>query len=76
LIEQLRVGIQAVKAKKDNPIQMGYSVCDGIFIVTISFISDNASFRMVSKMMADKCFLKNIKPAIQMVAQVDKEFVK
>ena len=76
LIEQMRVGIQAVKAKKDNPIQMGYSICDGIFILTVSFVSDNASFRMIGKMMAEKCFLKNVKPAVQMVAHIDKEFVK
>ena len=60
----MKVGIQAIKAKKDNPIQLGYSVYDNVFIITLSFVSDNASFRMIAKMMAEKCFLKNVKPAI------------
>ena len=55
---------------------MGYSVYERTFIVTISFLSDNACFRLVAKMMAEKCFLKNLKGAYVMLNQVNKDFVK
>ena len=55
---------------------MGYSINERVFIASVSFLSDNACFRMVGKMMAEKCFLKNLKPAYQLLSQADKEFAR
>ena len=32
--------------------------------------------KLVAKMMADKCFIKDIKPVLQLIGQVDKEFLE
>ena len=55
---------------------MGYSVYEKTFIASVSFLSDNACFRMVGKMMAEKCFIKNLKPAYQLLSQANKEFAR
>jgi hypothetical protein len=51
-------------------------VFDNIVIVSVSFISDNSFLRLMSKMLAEKCFLKNLKPAVHMLNSVFKDYVR
>ena len=55
---------------------MSFGIYDKLFILTVSFLSDNASFRLIGKMIAEKCFMKNLKTAYQMLYSVNKEFAK
>ena len=52
----MRNGISGLKGKKDSPVQLNYGIYNDIFMISISFLSDNAMFRLVSKMLAEKCF--------------------
>jgi hypothetical protein len=45
-----------------------------LFIISVSFSTDNSIFRLIGKMLAEKCFLKKLKGAYQLLASLDKKF--
>ena len=60
LIMSMRQAIQMIKKKRDNPISLAFSVNDGLFIISISFLTDTATFRLAVKTIATNYFPKTV----------------
>jgi hypothetical protein len=71
----MRQAIQQIKKKRDNPISLAFSVNDGIFIISISFLTDNATFRLAVKTIAVNYFPKVVSQIPVMIKALDKDFM-
>ena len=69
----MRQAIQLIKKKRDNPISLAFSVNDGKFIITISFLTDTATFRLAVKTIGTAYYCRNVSEVASMVRTLDKD---
>ncbi len=74
--KSLQEGLIAMKTKKDTPVDLEFGVCDSRFVVSCSFIGDNASLKIACKMLMDRLFAGKTDIAYKCLSKCFKQYCK